>query len=172
MKRSLMFVLFTVLSLFLIACNGDDKPTDETNTENQEVKEKSSVSDTTLDTGDYVYEIKDIEQVVGKEDMNILAVEVEFTNKSDEPKSPWMAGELFAEQETETTVELLNGALGMFPDDYKPELTEMGDTNVKPGATVDAVIGYEILYPGNPVRLYNFMYDENPLFERVVETEE
>ena len=102
----------------------------------------------------------------------ILAIELSFTNNTDEPVSPWMSLGIQAEQETDTTVEMLTGANGLFPEDYKPDLVKMGDTDVKPGATVDAVIGYEILYPGKPVRLTNFSFTDEILFERIVETTE
>ena len=82
-----------------------------------------------------------------------------------------MALGIKAEQETDVTVESLNGANGQFPEDYKPDLVEMGDTGIKPGATVDAVIGFEIIYPGEPVKLTNFSFTDEVLFEKVVETE-
>ncbi|WP_054753619.1 DUF5067 domain-containing protein [Piscibacillus salipiscarius] len=183
-----------MLTIFLAACGDDgeteaDTTNDETETEetnegdqetenedsetenekenkDEESSDESEVSDTVLENEDYKYVIKGTEQLTGKyEDRPILAVEVEFTNKTDEPTSPWMALALKAEQETDTTVEILNGANGLFPDDYKPDLVKMGDTNVKSGATVEAVIGYEILYPGSPVILKEFtMMDEDISF--------
>src|SRR5690625_4982284 len=121
--------------------------------------------------GDYVYEIITIEEILSKdEDAQIITVELRLTNNTDEPIDPWMAMGLSAEQETEATVEGLDGANGLFPDDYKGELVEMGDTDVKPGATVDAVIGFEILYPGESVKLYNFSYTDEVLFEKTVDT--
>ncbi|WP_193751997.1 DUF5067 domain-containing protein [Oceanobacillus picturae] len=138
----------------------------------EEETEEAKVSDTSLDTGDYVYEIKETEQLDGKfdDDTQILAIELTFTNNSDEPTSPWMALGIKAEQETDVTVETLNGGNGQFPDDYKTELVEMGDKNIKPGATVDAVIGFEIMYPGEPVKLTEFSFDDTSDFERIVET--
>lgn len=193
MKKFL--ILIVGLALFLAACGGDDGETNETNEpeettqedtnnndeadqeeEQQEDTEEadSEVSDTSFDNGDYVYEIKEIEQMEGKfeDGTQILAIEISFTNNTDEPTSPWMALGLHAEQETDVTVEALNGANGQYPDDYKPELVDMGDTDIKPGATVDAVIGFEILYPGEPVKLTNFSFTDEVLFERVIETTE
>ena len=185
MKKALF--LFNILLLsFLVACGGNSDDTDNNANEDnnveennntqdneaqeQEVEEEQEVSDTTFDNGDYVYEIKEVEQIAGKHDVQVLAVELTFTNNTDEAISPWMSMGIFAEQETDVTVESLNGANGRFPDDYKTDLVEMGGTDIKPGATVDAVIGFEILYPGEPVRLYNFSMTDEKLFERVVET--
>lgn len=181
--RNLLLILTAVALSFLVACgdseeatdaeSGNDTATTEMNEdENAEEESSGDVSDTSFDNGDYVYEIKEVEQIVGKNDMDILAVEMTFTNNTDEATSPWMSIGLAAEQETDTTVESLTGANGRFEDDYKPELTEMGDTDVKPGATVEAVIGYEILYPGEPVRLYNRSIDDELLFEKIVKTTE
>lgn len=139
-------------------------------------EETEELSNDTVENDDYKIVIKDIEQIDGKYDSQVLALEVEYTNKSDESKSPWMAivGMIKANQETETTIESLTGANAHFPDDYKPELVEMGDSDVKGGdTTVDAVIGFEIEYPGEPVYLIDFnMSDKPDTFERVVETEE
>lgn len=190
MKKLSFIFLAMLLSMVLVACgdnennNGNDAPTPtDTDNDSNNANENGNttndaanndVSDTSFDNGDYVYEIKEVEQMEsGFEDgTQILAVELSFTNNTDEPTSPWMALGLSAEQETDVTVEGLDGANGLYPDDYKTELVEMGDTDIKPGATVDAVIGFEILYPGEPVRLYNFSFDDEILFEKVVETTE
>ena len=181
--------LFLALILLLAACGGEKSDSaggnsnEDTNTEEQtetiekdleENEDKTEVSDTSFDNGEYVYEIKEIEQMESQfgDGTQILAIELSFTNNTDEPVSPWMSLGIQAEQETDTTVEMLTGANGLFPEDYKPDLVKMGDTDVKPGATVDAVIGYEILYPGKPVRLTNFSFTDEILFERIVETTE
>lgn len=189
MKKLSFIFLVLLLSAFLAACgdnenkdgNDTSNPVGADNNSNNEVdnaKENDSasndeVSDTSFDNGEYIYEIKEVEQITSQyDDSQVLAVEISFTNNTDEPTSPWMALGLSAEQETETTVEGLDGANGLYPEDYKTELVEMGDTDIKPGATVDAVIGFEILYPGEPVRLYNFSFTDEVLFERIVETTE
>ncbi|AIC93665.1 MULTISPECIES: DUF5067 domain-containing protein [Shouchella] len=147
--------------------------TDETEEDTQEEND-SATNDTTLDTGEFVYEIKEIEQLDSQYDAStqILAVELTFTNNSEDAISPWISQGITAEQETDTTVETLMGSNGLYPEDYKTELVEMGDTNVKPGATVDAVIGFEILYPGEPVTLKEFTFNGDSSFEHVVETTE
>ncbi|WP_040978323.1 DUF5067 domain-containing protein [Oceanobacillus jeddahense] len=198
--KKLLFLLVGMV-LFLAACGDDssnsdtsaDTSTDKTEeasaeeteqedsdtgeeANDEEEEQTDEVSDSYLDTGDYIYEIKEIEQMEGQfgDGTQIIAIELTFTNNSDEATSPWFSQGIGAEQETDTTVETLMGANGQFPEDYKPELVEMGDTDVKPGATVDAVIGYTLEYPGEPVRLYEFMlFDEEDIsFERIVETTE
>lgn len=187
--KKLLFAL-TVLLVMLAACGDDSEETgasepadnQEENTDTEEVEETTEseettkVSDTTLDTGDYIYEIKEIEQLDSKFDdgKQVLAIEMSFTNNTEEPASPWMSLGIMAEQETDTTVETLSGGNSYIPDDYKPEKTELWDTDIKPGATVDAVIAFEILYPGSPVRLYDSMAmsQEDVTFERIVETTE
>lgn len=96
----------------------------------------------------------------------ILALDVTYTNNSEEPTSPWMAMVFKAEQETDTTIELLDGGFGVIPDDYEPEKVEMATTDVKPGATVDAVIPIELLYDDQPVFIRPFMDNS---FEYVIE---
>ncbi|MFC5465970.1 DUF5067 domain-containing protein [Lederbergia graminis] len=192
--KKLFFLMSTLLLSLLVACGNDDSndtsnnvneqnDVEENSNNQEESKEQENnveedakgqgVSDTGFDNGKYVYEIKEIEQITDKfGDVQILAVELAFTNNTDKPKSPWMSMGLFAEQETDVTVETLTGANGRFPDDYKPDLVKMGDADIKPGATVDAVIGFEIQFPGKPVRLYNFSVNDEKLFERIVETKE
>lgn len=185
MKKVLLLLVALLFSVVLVACGDSNTTTEKGNNGESEVanvEEKAKnedetsdkISDTSFDDGDYVYEIKEIEQMEGKyeDGTQILAIELSFTNNTDEPISPWMSLGINAEQETEATVETLNGANGLFPDDYKADLVKMGDTDVKPSATVDAVIGYEILYPGEPIKLTNFNFADEELFERVVETTE
>ncbi|MEN2467920.1 DUF5067 domain-containing protein [Ornithinibacillus sp. JPR2-1] len=182
--KKILFILVGLV-LLLAACGNDsndsgdnggkssENKTQETNNDNKDEDNGSEVSDTGFDNGDYVYEIKSIEQITGKyNDTQILAIEMSFTNNSEEATSPWMSIGIDAKQETDTTVETLTGANGQFPEDYKPDLVKMGNTDVKPGATVDAVIGFEILYPGEPVKLTNFTFTDEVLFEKVVETTE
>ncbi|GAK01473.1 hypothetical protein JCM19055_4639 [Geomicrobium sp. JCM 19055] len=111
-----------------------DNETELDNEQNEEEPtDAGEVSDYYLDTGDYVFEIKEIEQMESsfEDGIQIIAIEMSFTNNSNEPVSPWMAQGFNAEQETDVTVETLMGANGMFPDGYKTELVDMGDTNVK-----------------------------------------
>ena len=132
----------------------------------------SPTSDTTFEDDSSKIVIKNTEELSSQYDPNkkILAIEIQYTNKSDKAQSPWMAFATSIKpiQETDKTEELLNGANGLFPQDYKPDLVKMGDTDVKPDATVDAVVGVEIIYPGSPIIMKDFM--DNGSFEKTIPT--
>lgn len=72
-------------------------------------------------------------------------------------------------QETDKTEELLNGANGLFPQDYKPDLVKMGDTN-QPSLMLLLMqyVGVEIIYPGSPIIMKDFM--DNGSFEKTIPT--
>lgn len=83
-----------------------------------------------------------------------LVITYEFTNDSDEPMQPSTAfiACFNATQETEATIDSLD--VGMAPQDEKyVEMNEMGFTDVKPGATVESVMSYDIKYNGEPITL-------------------
>lgn len=50
-------------------------------------------------------------------------------------------------------METLLGANGEYPEDYKPESVEMSDKEIKPGATVEVVVGYQPTDPNSPIYL-------------------
>lgn len=88
------------------------------------------------------------------EEKSTLIITYDFTNDSDELMQPGVAwiSCFEATQETETTVDTLDVA--MMPQDEK--YTTMNDTSytdVKPGATVQSVISYEINDITQPVTL-------------------
>lgn len=143
-------------------------------TNKQENQQTNNVtSGTHLDTGMFVYDIKEIEQVTSVDgNTEILAIEMSFTNNTDHASAAWPLIGISAEQEDGNLVKDLSGANSDLPDDYKSEQASLWREKIKPGATVDVVISYEILYPGNPVRLYETFgaYGEELLFERIVET--
>lgn len=182
MKKILFLLTVTLLTLGLAACgsgkssNSTEDKSAESKNESKEQNEspKQELSDTTMETDEYKFVIKNVDQLKSPlNDSQILALEIEFTNKSDEATDPWMAlaTNIRANQETDTTVEMLDGANGLYPEDYKTNLVEMGDTDVKSGATVDAIVGFEIKYPGEPVHLVDFDSPDKPeKFERIVET--
>lgn len=182
------FALMVVLMLLVTACGGGTQPATEAVTEQTteatavegvgtkevteaetEISSPTSIIGQKIETDDYVIVVNGTEVIEGQYDDfgDILALDITFTNKSDQPTSPWMALVFKAEQETETTVELLNGANGLFKEDYNPEKVKMGDTSIKPGATVDAIFGYELLYPGEPVYIRSFTGDD---YEFMIET--
>lgn len=83
-----------------------------------------------------------------------LVITYEFTNDSDELMQPSTAfiACFNATQETEATIDSLD--VGMAPQDEKyVEMNEMGFTDVKPGATVESVMSYDIKYDGEPITL-------------------
>lgn len=88
------------------------------------------------------------------EEKSTLIITYEFTNDSDEllqPIDAWIAC-FEAVQETDISVDRLDVA--MSPQDEKySEMNEMSMTDIKPGATVKAVISYEINDTTKPVTL-------------------
>lgn len=107
----------------------------------------------------YKYEIIKSEVIENSmyPEKKILAIHIKFTNNSKEPTNIWMSQGFKAEQETDTTIELLLGANGQFPEDYYPEQVKLGnDVDIKPAATVDAIIGYDMIDPEKPVYLRPF----------------
>ncbi|MGY3778427.1 DUF5067 domain-containing protein [Isobaculum melis] len=187
MKKLLSLSFVGLCALTLAACGNGDSSKDTAKEENSakveskqensaktETKKEDKISDSEYETDHAKFVIKEVEQLTGKYDnKQILAITIEFTNKGDTPTSPWMAfaTSIKATQETDVTVETLNGANGYYPDDYKPELVEMGGTNIKPGATVEAVVGFDIEFPGSPVQMLDFNLSGKPeKFDRVIET--
>lgn len=177
MKRLIILLISVMVALVLTACGGEKSDAKEEKqstekaekVENKEEDKRSDKAESQL----ALVEFKEIEQVTGEEGKELLAIEVEYTNKDDEPSELYIDSmfTVKAEQDTEDTVDELDIAFGSLPDDYKPELQEMTDKNVKPGATVTAILAYEILYPGEPVRLTNpEMGSEEVPFEKIIET--
>lgn len=155
------------IALLLTACGGKtnevkNEPEKENKTnaaasvENNKKTEKAEEKTTecnTFENDSAKVVIKDYEFLKSQYDENvdIVALTIEFTNKSDEAIDPWFGAPLKGEQETDKTIELLDGANGLFPKDYKPELVAASDVQVKPGATVEAVIGYQLKIKDSPV---------------------
>ncbi|PFA66952.1 hypothetical protein CN403_23945 [Bacillus cereus] len=78
----------------------------------------------------------------------------DFTNDSDKPLKPMEPFiECFnATQETEQTIDELDIAASPQGEKYE-KLTEITETDVKPGATVQAVISFEINDISKPITL-------------------
>ena len=167
MKKIVGLGLILFSSITLGACGNNDSNSDvpkktTTNTSTMVTLESSnsmdssteekSTSDTTFEDDSSKIVIKNTEELSSQYDPNkkILAISIKPI------------------QETDKTEELLNGANGLFPQDYKPDLVKMGDTDVKPDATVDAVVGVEIIYPGSPIIMKDFM--DNGSFEKTIPT--
>lgn len=149
------------IALFLTACGGKtNEVKNETPKENQnsvveptESKQVSSKESNIFEDESAKVVIKNYEFLKSQYDKNvdIVALTIEFTNKTDKAVDPWFGTPLKGEQETDKTIELLDGANGLFPEDYKPDLVAASDVQVKPGATVEAVIGYQLKIKDSPV---------------------
>lgn len=149
------------IALLLTACGGKtnevkNEPPKENKTnavESVESKQESSKESNIFEDESAKVVIKDYEFLKSQYDENvdIVALTIEFTNKTDEAIDPWFGTPLKGEQETDKTIELLDGANGLFPEDYKPDLVAASDVQVKPGATVEAVIGYQLKIKDSPV---------------------
>lgn len=149
------------IALLLTACGGKtNEVKNETPKENQnsvvestENKQISSKESNIFEDESAKVVIKNYEFLKSQYDENvdIVALTIEFTNKTDEAVDPWFGTPLKGEQETDKNIELLDGANGLFPEDYKPDLVDASDVQVKPGATVEAVIGYQLKIKDSPV---------------------
>lgn len=114
------------------------------------------------------FDMKNFEFLDGKYGKKILAITMDYVNKTDQPQNPWLnfATAIKGEQETDATVDLLNGANGLFPDDYKPEAVKMGETQVKPNTPVEVVVGFQLNDPSANVYLRSMFGND---FEKLIE---
>lgn len=160
-KRIKKLLVVGSVVLLLSACGSNNNAVknntvnkNQTNaSESVENSQKSAAEENVFEDESAKFVIKDYEFLKSQYDENvdIVALTIEFTNKSDEAIDPWFGSPIKAEQETDKTIELLDGANGLFPEDYKPELVAASDVQVKPGATVEAVIGFELKIKDSPV---------------------
>lgn len=98
-------------------------------------------------TGGNGYKIKSITKMTGSMDgKTIIAIELTFTNNGKTPNSPYMAfvTDWDVQQTDGTTTSSLNGANAQLGNVANQDAVKMGDTQVNPGATVDAIIGYTL----------------------------
>lgn len=123
---------------------------------------------TKYETKDASFVMKNFEFLDGKYGKKILAITMDYVNKTDQPQNPWLnfATAIKGEQETDATVDLLNGANGLFPDDYKPEAVKMGETQVKPNTPVEVVVGFQLNDPSANVYLRSMFGND---FEKLIE---
>lgn len=173
-KKIVAIMLASMLAVSATACGGSggDASTDSSSTETEdtgnenetvEVPEteetaEASFKDDILTINDAVIKITGVEVAPANEEYGetspTLIFTYDYTNTSDEPQQPgivWIAC-FNATQETESTIEDLDVA--MAPQDEKyAEMNEMSYTDVKPGATVQSVISYNINDPSQPVTL-------------------
>lgn len=118
-----------------------------TGTDGKSIYPAAAYKNLPLDLSDKGFIIKSITKGTGSlTGKPIIEMEVTFTNKSKMNQSPYMAFVIdFDVQQTDgqTTQSLLgaNGEMGNFGNQ---DLVKMGDTQVNPGATVDAIIGFQL----------------------------
>lgn len=159
--KILKSLLFGVIVLGLAACSDDS--------ESRESEKAFDLVGSTYEGNNGVFEFLEVEQMDSAiTDDQIIAITMNYTNTTDESQDPWFAFDLTGTQETENTIEILEGANGLFPDDYNPEAVEMGGSYIKPGSTVEAVIGYTLHTLGEPVHFKPLFTDGD--FHAIVET--
>ena len=173
-KKIIAIMLASMLAVSATACegSGSDASTDSASSETEDTGNESetvevpeteetaeaSFKDDILTINDAVIKITGVEVAPANEEYGetspTLIFTYDYTNTSDEPQQPgivWIAC-FNATQETESTIEDLDVA--MAPQDEKyAEMNEMSYTDVKPGATVQSVISYNINDPSQPVTL-------------------
>jgi len=168
MKKKIAITMLTlVLALSATACDGGEEKKKET----LEPENKEEVVDVPDEPEESVYfkddvlkidmatikltgfEVAPPNQTLGEE-KSTLIITYEFTNDSDDvmqPGTTWITC-FEATQETEATIDTLDVA--MAPQDEKyAEMNNVSFTDVKPGATVQSVISYDINDTTKPITL-------------------
>lgn len=167
------------LALGGIACGGNktqtvstESNTKNTDSETQSVTDSSSQSeksteqeisdvyfkDDTLKINDATIKIKEIKVQEPNTDFGetnpTLIILYDFTNNKSEvlaPDTVWFAC-FNAQQETDVAFEDLDISTSPLGDEYASSMS-MGNADIKPGATVESVMSYQIKYPNSPVIL-------------------
>lgn len=176
-KKFAALMLAGLMSISVAACGGSDQEASNNNQTNEEATEKPESNKTekvevpeVTETSDVYFkdDVLKIDMATIKitgsevappntdfgEEKPTLIITYEFTNDSDELMQPgvtWIAC-FTATQETDVSVDNLNVAIA--PQDEKyTEMNEMSYKDIKPGATVEAVISYDINDPEQPITL-------------------
>lgn len=175
-KKVVAIMLAGLLAISVTACSSSEENTSKntTNSNNSKTSEEQNESKTVSvpESGDVDISFKNDTLTINDAIIQITGIEVappnetfgetsptiiftyDYTNTSDEPQQPgivWIAC-FNATQETESTIENLDVA--MAPQDEKyTEMNKMSFTDVKPGATVQSVISYNINDSSRPVML-------------------
>lgn len=172
-KKIIALLLACTMVTSLYACgspNSSDNSKSDKTTETTEDNKTENVSVPDTDTSDVYFkdDVLKIDMATIKitgfevappnadygEEKSTLIITYDFTNDSDELVQPgvaWIAC-FSATQETDTTVDSLNVAV-MPGDEKYDQMNEVSYTDVKPGATVQAVISYEINDTTKPITL-------------------
>lgn len=171
-KKLLALLLASTMVLSTTACgsteSGDNSKEPQNSTENVSVPEESKKETSKKEDAYFKDDTLKIDMATIKitgfevappntefgEEKSTLIITYDFTNDSDELMQPGVAwiSCFEATQETETTVDTLDVA--MMPQDEKyTAMNDISYTDVKPGATVQSVISYEINDITQPVTL-------------------
>ena len=166
---AVILIVLIIIGILAFLAKGSDKDKkgekQENQNEQQNSPEDAEVSEATAYFQDDIlkiematikltgFEVAPPNQEFGEE-KSTLIITYDFTNDSDDviqPSTAWIAC-FDATQETEPPIDSLNVA--MSPQDEKyTEMNNLSLTDVKPGATVQSVISYEINDTTKPITL-------------------
>ena len=175
-KKIVAMMIAGTMALSLSACGGSgnsksnsksesktEQTKEDNKTENVDVPKASQTSDVYFKDDTLKIDMATI-KITGSEvappntdygeEKSTLIITYDFTNDSDDLLSPgnaWIAC-FTATQETDTTVDELDVAASPADEKYT-QMNDVSYTDVKPGATVQAVISYEINDTTKPVTL-------------------
>ncbi|MEJ8733497.1 MULTISPECIES: DUF5067 domain-containing protein [Mediterraneibacter] len=170
MKKKFLATLLTLaICLGLAACGGssdssgssdDSKKAGKTASAEKKEAEEESVyfRDDVLQTEECTIKITNTEIIPAENNYSLGVPAViftyEYTNNSDENKTPAAVWPLYMTptQETDATVETLNAGMTPTGSPYD-ELVNASIAQVKPGGTVTACIAYNANYADKPVTL-------------------
>lgn len=167
MKKILVLLMLPILLIGVVACGSTKEPekVEANNVGEAKPKAEYYFNQFGLEIEKASFKITDI-SVVQPGHLNsgygitnenpYLLVSYDFTNKTkDEPISPLVAWSacVSATQETDKTIEDLNVGMSYLEDPTYGERWTMEQKDVKPGATVQALSSFEILFPNQPIKL-------------------
>lgn len=175
-KKIVALLLASSMALSLSACGGSGSDSSSSKSESKTEQTKEDNKTETVDvpkdsqTSDVYFKDDTLKidmatiKITGSEvappntdygeEKSTLIITYDFTNDSDDLLSPgnaWIAC-FTATQETDTTVDELDVAASPADEKYT-QMNDVSYTDVKPGATVQAVISYEINDTTKPVTL-------------------
>jgi len=176
MRNVILTLTLLITVSVLVACGGGSETSGNASgsedAKEKPVQQEQETSNQVFENDDYKFTFGEGEMLEGKYGDAVLAIPIEFTNKTDEAESPWMAsiGTLNMKEVGETTTNSVIGGNGQLPEDYKPEYYRM-DEQINGGETVKAIFALTIQNPGSEIKISEgTMPDENPSFERTYQT--
>lgn len=165
MKKKILATLLALTVCFGLAACGDSsddsgKAKEETEAPAEEEAEEETVyfKDDVLQTEDCIIKITNTEIIPAENNYSLgvpaIVITYEYTNNSDENKSPVAVWPLYMTltQETDATVETLNSGVAPTGEPYDA-LVSASMAEVKPGGTVTTCITYNANYADKPITL-------------------